>query len=78
MDGINIQMLDCERIILEECADKRFTQKSVVASYAWAITGQEKIDWKKVNAAIVARWSQSGLIRIKNAAWKLIKEKEAP
>jgi hypothetical protein len=31
--------------------------------------GREKIDWKKVNEAIIDRWSISGLQYIKQKAW---------
>jgi hypothetical protein len=29
------------------------------------------VDWAAINAAIMARWSHSGLTYIKNLAWKL-------
>ena len=32
--------------------------------------GREKIDWEKVNTAIINRWSISGLEYIKKRAWE--------
>lgn len=29
------------------------------------------IDWKRVNAALIERWSESGLAWIKRKAWKM-------
>ena len=33
--------------------------------------GDPYVEWPKVNAAIVDRWSKSGLTYIKNRAWKI-------
>jgi hypothetical protein len=29
-----------------------------------------EIDWSAINQAIISKWSDSGLLRIKEAAWK--------
>jgi hypothetical protein len=44
------------------------TQKSVAMTYALALKSDWPTDWKRVNAAIVARWPK-GLGRIKEMAW---------
>jgi hypothetical protein len=50
-------------------------QRDLFVPYAEAIAvslaEQEKVNWERVNTAIVDRWSASGLARIKNAAWKV-------
>jgi len=43
----------------------------IARTYAVCLGYEDKIDWKLVNAAIIARWSPSGLSYIKNLAWKL-------
>lgn len=56
--------------LLTEVADTVFKQKDVAATYALALRCSTPTDWRKVNAAIIERWSRSGLQRIKQAAWK--------
>jgi hypothetical protein len=34
--------------------------------------GGENVDWKKINAAIVNRWSPSGRERVLTMAWKIV------
>ena len=59
-----------------ECANKAVKQKSVALTYALALRaeaiGGMPCDWKRANAAILARWSMAGLERIKTLAWKYI------
>jgi len=38
-------------------------------TYALAIKSREEKDWKKINKAIVKKWSLSGLKRVKKLAW---------
>ena len=68
-----IFMMDCERVLLEEIANPKVRRKSVAMTYAWAIrstqAGMDTVDWKKVNAAIIERWSRSALEWIKKQAW---------
>lgn len=62
-----------ERALLDEAADKRFTQKDVALSYALAMRWQdstgEEIKWSVVNEAIIQRWSIAGLVNVKKLAW---------
>ncbi len=71
-ESIVITLAAAEATILGEIADKRFKRKSVAKTYSLAMRthqlGHEVIDWKKVNEAIIARWSFSGLNWIKEQA----------
>jgi hypothetical protein len=69
------ELADCTRVLLDEVASKKITQKSLSLTYAMALASSHVTDWAKVNEAIVSRWSLSGLERIKNAAWKLRAER---
>jgi hypothetical protein len=63
--------------IESECADPAMKQRDVALTYALAIRDEPivPVDWKRANAAIVARWP-SGLERVKRAAWKLLEDAE--
>ena len=69
----------CEMVMLNEIAQPDTKQKSLALTYAMSIASSEamSIDWKKVNNAIISRWSRSGLERIKKQAWRLIEQKRA-
>ena len=67
---MRIELCDCENVILREIADPRFKRKAIATTYALCLMQQtEKIDWKKINGAIIARWSYSALEYIKDRAW---------
>lgn len=74
-----IELVNCEETLLREIADKRMKQADVASTYGLALLSGERrqVDWKRVNQAIMARWSQSGLERIKARAWKLAEGKSA-
>ncbi len=66
-------LADCERVLLEDIAQPKATRRIVARTYrmameSWKDCG-EKIDWGKVNRAIISRWSIATLIWIKNEAW---------
>lgn len=65
-----VVLADPERVLLEEIADPRMKRADVAASYALALKTPDEVDWKKVNAAIIERWSLSALKWIKTRAWK--------
>ena len=73
-DGIRINLICCTQVIQQDLAHKEITQKHIATVYAMAIKseseGVDKPDWKVINAAIIARWGERGLRRIKNAAWR--------
>lgn len=57
-----------EQVILNEIK-QGLTQKQIAQSYALGLRSSWPTDWAKVNAAIIERWSVSGLNRIKKMAW---------
>lgn len=70
-DPVRIELADPEGQLLEEIADPSMKRRDVALTYGLAIRGgQERVDWRKVNEAIVGRWSLSGLQQIKDFAWK--------
>jgi hypothetical protein len=64
-----VELACCTRVLLNEIASKEMYQRDVAKTYALALRSSYPTDWAKVNAAIIARWSISGLDRIKNMAW---------
>jgi hypothetical protein len=71
--GVEVELVGNEMVILGEIANKKFTRKHIAQSYALALRSQEAkdglIDWKKINQAIIARWSVSAVYWIKEQAW---------
>jgi hypothetical protein len=72
---VKVELACCEMTLLSEIADKHFTRKQVAQTYALAIKSQEAkdglIDWKKINQAIIDRWSVAALRWIKEQAWSV-------
>lgn len=68
---MNIEMTDCENTILREIATKELKERDVAQTYHLILKSSEcaTVDWAKVNAAIIERWSMTALIRIKKSAW---------
>jgi hypothetical protein len=60
--------------IMREIADPRMTRDDVALTYAFGLRqdpkGMNEMDWKRVNDAILARWSMNALRYIKERAWK--------
>lgn len=69
-----VSMVDVEGQLLREIADKRMTRDDVMLTYAFAIRQHDEVDWPKVNAAILDRWSMAALRYIKDGAWRLVNE----
>lgn len=69
-----IVMTNCESVLLMECGIPQIKRKDIALTYRLAMEseseGREKIDWLKVNTAIINRWSKAGLKYIKEKAWK--------
>lgn len=59
-----------EKEILDAISDPKSTRKEVASLYRDGFANMDGIDWKKVNAAIKLRWSDSGLKYIKEMAWR--------
>lgn len=64
-----IEMGNVEKLILGEIANPKMKRLNVSKTYAWCLHSSEKPDFAKINAAILKRWSMSGLEWIKERAW---------
>jgi len=60
--------------LLDQIAEKHLRQPDIAACYAEGIKVRQEIDWSAVNAAILDRWSKSGLERVKIMAWNLLEK----
>lgn len=67
-ETFRIEMANCESLLLQEIGDKRFKRRDVAKSYRLSMQSSEKVDWGKVNKAIIERWSAYGLNWIKEQA----------
>lgn len=67
---MSFQLVCCEDTILREIAIPELKQRDIAQTYRLAMQSDEcsTMDWTKINRAIMERWSQSGLIRIKKMA----------
>lgn len=70
MDNVRIELADPEGDLLREIADPVFTRNDVRLTYRLALRSQDRVDWGKVNRAIIERWSLTTLKQIKSWAWK--------
>ena len=68
---MKIELVNCETTLLEEIGDKALTRQSIAMTYALTLRSDERtrVDWGKVNKAIIKRWSTSALDYIKRTAW---------
>lgn len=68
-----IKCTEIEGALLKEIPDKTLYQIDIALTYRLAIHADpvSNFNWKKVNKAIIKRWSKSGLLRVKKLAWKL-------
>ena len=78
MNLTGIELADCERTLLREIAMKESHQRDIALTYALAMRSSEcdRIDWRKVNLAIIKRWSRAGLERVKAMAHKIERVRE--
>lgn len=63
-----LELMCCTETLLNEIAQGA-PRKAVAQTYRLAIQSHTPTDWKRVNEAIIARWSVSGLTWIKKQAW---------
>ena len=56
-----IELLDCTNVLLREIKDSQFKRKHIAKTYALALRSSWPTDWRKVNQAIVDRWSNYAL-----------------
>ena len=68
---MKLELACCEATLLSEIAEPTAKRADVAKTYALALRSSERdsVDWAKVNAAIMARWSRSALEWIKEKAW---------
>ena len=67
---MKFELADCTNVLLSEIVDKKSKRKIIAQTYALALESSCPTNWKKVNSAIVERWSFSGLKYIKKLAWQ--------
>ena len=77
MSDVHVRLADPEGQLLAEIADPATTARSLVLTYAFALLDQDRVDWPKVNRAIIGRWSPAALDRIKRDAWRRVERKAA-
>lgn len=66
---MRIELCNCTSVLLEEIGNPKMYRKDVAQTYALALKSSEDVDWKRVNEAIIERWSTSALVYIKELAW---------
>ena len=67
---MEIELINCTDTLLDLVASKDSKRDDIAKFYYWALRSSEETDWKKVNEAIIKRWSHSALTYIKTLAWK--------
>lgn len=69
--SVTIELACCEMVLMNEISIKAMKRRDIAQTYRLALQSSERdsIDWRKVNEAIIARWSVSGLNWIKEQAW---------
>jgi hypothetical protein len=74
MSDVRMVLSDPTGQIERECAEPAMKQRDVALTYALAIRDEKlvPVDWKRANAAVLARWPK-GLERVKKAAWGRLK-----
>ena len=69
---LGMSAADVERELLLRAGATQYTRFMVAQTYATALVfGPDAIDWHRINAAILARFSKSGLTWIKREAWRM-------
>jgi hypothetical protein len=68
---MSFELANCQNTLLREIADPIVKRLDVAKTYALALRSSEceRVNWKKINYAIVERWSISALEWIKKQAW---------
>lgn len=71
---LRMHLMCCEMVIENEIK-RGARRKDVALTYAMTIRSESagrETDWKRINAAIEAKWGRRGLVAVKNRAWALI------
>jgi len=67
--------MSIENDIVNSLKVRSISQSQITTLYCAAILSPHAcLDWPKMNRAILAKWSESGLIKIKRDAHKMAKE----
>lgn len=69
---VTVTLMDVEEVVLQEIADKRMNRNTVALTLAFGLRQNDDLDWKKINQAILKRWSKSGREYILKRAWGLV------
>lgn len=75
MGEFTAHLIDAAGVVENEIA-LGANQASVAKTYALALRSEVPADWKRINEAILKRWSKAGLARIKASAWRKVEGKE--
>ena len=69
---MKFELLNPEKMIIGECSDRRMRRYDVAVSYqiCLRIIAPDSEAWKRINQAIISRWSLAGLEWIKARAWE--------
>jgi hypothetical protein len=68
-----IEITNPEKVILDELRMRGITQKSIALTYAFCIKQiKDETRFGVINQAIIDRFGEKALERIKKAAWKII------
>ncbi len=62
-----LEIANVEATIENEIA-QGMKQRDIAQTYALGMRSSSPTDWKRVNQAIIAKWSMSGLLKIKKMA----------
>ena len=65
---MEIELMFCEETILQEIADKNFTRDSIAITYVFCMDSSEKVDFAKINKAIITQRSRNALKYIKKGS----------
>lgn len=64
-----VSEITCVESVIENEIKIGLNQRQIAQTYALGLRSSWPTDWKRVNEAIVKRWSIAGLNRIKKMAW---------
>ena len=66
---MRVELWNLERVILEEIENPKINRNSVALTYAFCLRENDQINYRRINRAILDRWTFSSLEYIKARAW---------
>jgi len=75
-----MQLMCCEQVIENEIKHG-VRRKDVAITYAMTVRSEamgRKTNWKRINAAILAKWGRRGLMAVKNRAHGILEGRIDP